>query len=149
MNSAPKMHNNSGTSGASGGRRESSMTTGGNGSSGSTRTMNGTAPRTGTRPMNGSGASTLPPTNSTSYRYKNYSGPSSTTIGGRTVFVDTSGAYYYYRGGPVIGYMPGYTPVYVGAPVHYGGQSAMVVFLVVAGLVVVGIVVFAAIARSR
>jgi len=68
-----------------------------------------TSTSTTTRPSSGSSSSTQ-------YRYKSYSGPRTTTYNGRSVYVDAYGGYSYYPSGPVIAYMPGYTPVAYSTP---------------------------------
>lgn len=81
----------------------------------------------------------------TSYRYKTYSGPKETTYNGRQVYINDNGGYSYYRGGPIIAYMPGYTPVAY-TPV-VGGVGFGTVLLIILGIV--GIVVIIAFIANR
>ena len=80
---------------------------------------------------------------STSYRYKTYSGPRETTYNGRQVYININGGYSYYPGGPVIAYMPGYTPVPY-TPVGGGFGFGAILWTLVAVIVVVCLIVLIA-----
>lgn len=87
-----------------------------------------------------SSTSTSTSTSNTSYRYKTYSGLRETTYNGRQVCVNSNGGYSYYVGGPVIAYMPGYTPIaytpVVAAGPSFGAVIMVIMFILVAGLII-------------
>jgi hypothetical protein len=77
----------------------------------------------------------------TTYQYKTYTGPRETRYNGRNVYVNNNGGYSYYQGGPVIAYMPGYTPVMYTQPSSGLGTFAIAMIILAIALVL-GFIVF-------